>query len=62
MELPNTKRKITFKLLTSGDEKLIDKEVEGLKKIGDGIGYELTTRFKHQIISIDGDSKKNICK
>ena len=58
MELPNTKRKITFKLLTSGDEKLIDKEVEGLKKIGDGIGYELTTRFKHMIISIDGDSKR----
>ena len=58
MELPNTKRKITFKLLTAGDEKLIDKEVEGLKKIGDGISYELTTRFKHMIISIDGDSKR----
>ena len=32
--------------------------MEGLKKIGDGIGYELTTRFKHMIISIDGDSKR----
>jgi len=57
-ELPATKRKLTFKFLTSGDEKEIDKEVEGYKKIGDGIGYELTTRLKHQIISIDGDSKK----
>ena len=57
-ELPATKRKITFKFLTSADEKEIDKEVEGYKKIGDGIGYELTTRLKHQIISIDGDSKK----
>ena len=57
-ELPATKRKVTFKFLTSGDEKEIDKEVEGYKKIGDGIGYELTTRLKHQIISIDGDAKK----
>ena len=57
-ELPATKRKITFKFLTSADEKEIDKEIEGYKKIGDGIGYELTTRLKHQIISIDGDSKK----
>ena len=57
-ELPATKRKITFKFLTSADEKEIDKEVEGYKKIGDGIGYELTTRLKHQIISIDGDAKK----
>ena len=57
-ELPATKRKLTFKFLTSGDEKEIDKEVEGYKKIGDGIGYELTTRLKHQIISIDGDAKK----
>ena len=57
-ELPATKRKLTFKLLTSGDEKEIDKEVDGYKKVGDGIGYELTTRLKHQIISIDGDTKR----
>jgi len=57
-ELPATKRKLTFKLLTSGDEKEIDKEVNGYKKVGDGIGYELTTRLKHQIISIDGDTKR----
>ena len=57
-ELPATKRVITFKLLTSGDEKEIEKEIEGYKKVGDGIGYELTTRLKHMIISVDGDSKK----
>jgi len=44
-DLPATKRKITFKLLTSNDEKLIDKEIEGYKKIGDGVGYDLTTRL-----------------
>ena len=58
-ELPNTKRKITFKLLTADDEILIDKEVKGLEKIGDGVSYELTTRFKHMILSIDGDTKKS---
>ncbi len=57
-ELPATKRKLTFKLLTSGDEKEIDKEIAGYEKVGDGIGYDLTTRLKHQIISIDGDTKR----
>ena len=56
-ELPATKRKLTFKLLTSGDEKTIDDEVKGYEKIH-GIGYELTTRLKHQIISVDGDTKR----
>ena len=57
-ELPATKRKLTFNLLTSGDEKEIEKEIEGYRKIGDGIGYDLTTRLKYQIVSIDGDSKR----
>jgi len=57
-ELPATKRKITFKLLTSGDENEIEKEVKGYEKVGDGIGYQFTTRLKHQIVSIDGDTKK----
>jgi hypothetical protein len=56
-ELPATKRKLTFKMLTSGDEKSIDAEVKGYEKV-DGIGYEGTTRLKHQIISIDGDTKR----
>ena len=56
-DLPATKRKLTFKLLTSGDEKEIDGEVKGYEKIH-GIGYELTTRLKRQIISVDGDTKR----
>ena len=59
-ELPATKRKITFKLLTSGDENEIEKEVKGYEKVGDGIGYQFTTRLKHQIVSIDGDTKKPV--
>ena len=57
-ELPATKRKLTFKLLTSADDKQIDKEVQGYEKVGDGIGYELTTRLKHMIVSVDGDTKR----
>ena len=57
-ELPATKRKVTFKLLTAGDEKSIDKEITALQKMGDGISYETTTRLKHQIVSVDGDSKR----
>tara|TARA_R110002049_G_scaffold139910_2_gene300673 strand:- start:945 stop:1691 length:747 start_codon:yes stop_codon:yes gene_type:complete len=57
-QLPATKRKLTFKLLTQSDEKSMDKEIQGYKKIGDGIGYETTTRLKHQILSVDGDAKK----
>ena len=49
--------KLTFKMLVSGDEKTIDDEVKGYEKIH-GIGYELTTRLKHQIISVDGDTKR----
>ena len=56
--MPATKRKLTLKLLTSGDENEIDKEVAGYEKVGDGIGYGLTTRLKHQIVSIDGDTKR----
>tara|TARA_B100002019_G_scaffold32256_1_gene26193 strand:+ start:857 stop:1600 length:744 start_codon:yes stop_codon:yes gene_type:complete len=58
MELPATKRKLTFKLLTSKDEKEIDKEVESLTKISDGVSYNLTTRFKHQILSVDENPDK----
>ena len=57
-ELPATKRKLTFKLLTSNDETAILSEVKGYEKIGDCISRDLTTRLKHQILSVDGDTKK----
>ena len=57
-ELPATKRKLTFKLITQADEVSIAEESEGLAKIGDGISRNLTTRLKYQILSVDGDTKK----
>ena len=57
-ELPATKRKLTFKLLTSDDETIILKEAAGYAKVGDDISRDLSTRLKHQILTVDGDSKK----
>lgn len=53
--LPHLKIPITFKLLTSGDEKKIQKELEGLQKINPKSNPSITTRFKYIITSIDGD-------
>jgi hypothetical protein len=59
--LPQTKRKVTFKVLTSGDSKRIDNTLEGLKKSikKDGIDRELTTRLKHLILSVDDNPDKS---
>ena len=56
-QLPASKRVLTFKLLTSGDEKAIDKELKSMKKINKltGINPEITTRMKRAIVAVDGD-------
>jgi hypothetical protein len=54
-ELPHTGNIITFKLLTHKDDKNIDAELEGLKKINKNDNPELTTRLKHMILSVNGD-------
>ena len=53
--LPLTKKLLTFKLLTQADDKKIDAELKGLKKINKNNNPELTTRLKHIIQSVDGD-------
>jgi len=53
--LPFSKITVTFKLLTHGDEKKIDKEIEGLKKINPQSVTTITTRLKYLITSINGD-------
>ena len=56
-DLPASKVKITFKLLTHKDEKLVDEELKALKKFqkGSGVTSEITTRLKKAITSVDGD-------
>ena len=53
--LPHSKINVTFKLLTSLDEKNIERELEGLKKINKDNSPELSTRMKHMITSINGN-------
>ena len=56
-ELPTTKHKIKFHLITGADERLIGKELDALKK--SGISAEITTRLRHSIISVDDDNDKS---
>ena len=57
--LPASKIKITFKLLTHGDEKSIAAELKGLKKINKNASHELTTRLKHIILSFNSEYDKS---
>ena len=56
--LPTSKANLSFKLLTQEDEKKIDAELKGLKKINKKASPELTTRLKHVILSVNGDYEK----
>jgi len=59
--LPQSKNLITFKLLTHGDEKSIEQELKGLKKIHPNDSFDVTTRFKYIITSVEGlRDKKDI--
>ena len=53
--LPHSSTLITFKILTSADDKKIDAEIKGLKKINKNTSPELTTRLKYLITSVNGD-------
>ena len=57
-ELPNSKRTVTFKLLTARDEKNIEVDLKALKKISKERSSELTTRLKRVLLSVDGNNDK----
>jgi hypothetical protein len=52
--LPQSKNQITFKLLTGGDEKKIEQEIKGLKKLYPNDSFDLITRLKYMITSVEG--------
>ena len=54
--LPISKKEITLRLLTRGDELRIEKEIKSLKKVNGDIESETTTRLKSIIASVAGDS------
>ena len=61
-ELPQSKRTVTFQLLTESKERKVKHELEAIKKaskkLGDVTSKELTTRLKNMILSVDGDSER----
>ena len=53
--LPNTGTEITYKILTNKDEKAIQAELDGLRKINKNFVPEFSTRLKFAITSVNGD-------
>jgi hypothetical protein len=54
---PTGKNKIVFKLLTHGDEREIEREIEALKKLNKDLSSDVTTRLRYMIKSVDGNAE-----
>jgi hypothetical protein len=54
---PYGKNKILFKLLTHGDEREIEREIDALKKLNKDLSSDVTTRLRYMIKSVDGNSE-----
>ena len=59
-ELPVSKKKIKFKLLTGKDEVELQEILKGYEKSGIQINKELTTRLKICIVEVEGSSEKGV--
>ena len=57
-DLPKSGNTITFKLLTHGDEKKIEQEIKGLQKVNPNGSYDVTTRLKYMITSVNGNREQ----
>ena len=55
VDLPSTGNSVTIKILTHKDETLIEREIEGNKKINKNSSTLTTTRLKHMITSVNGN-------
>jgi hypothetical protein len=51
-----TGAKLTFKLLTHGDEKAIERDINALEKLSKEVSYDITTRLRYMITSVNGDN------
>jgi len=59
-ELPISKKKIKFKILTGKDERLISEDLKASTKTGIGVSPELTTRLRYLIKEVDGDNTQAV--
>jgi hypothetical protein len=60
LELPLSKKKITFKLLTHKDEKDINAETQAMERLSKNkdTASDVSTRLKYMITSVDGDTDR----
>lgn len=58
--LPLSKKELTLKFLTHGDEKAIDEAIKANKKLTriTGVDPELSTRLKHLIVAVEGETDR----
>ena len=60
-KLPKSGKELVFKLLTHGDEAEITKEIQALERLYKGKGektFDVTTRLKYMIQSVDGNEDR----
>ena len=57
-KLPHTGADITYKILDGHDESKIEAELRGLKKVNKNASPELSTRLKHMLLSVNGDTER----
>lgn len=55
---PNTEDKLTWKILTHADEKKIQEDIRGWLKLNPTDSREISTRLKHIITSVNGNSDR----
>ena len=53
--LPHSQIKVTFKILTHKDEKIIQAEIDGMAKQSADLKKNSSTRLYHQIIAVNGN-------
>lgn len=58
IQLPYSKKTVTCKLLTSGDEKQIENELKVLQKIKNASTSDVTTRLRYIITAVNGNNDK----
>ena len=60
-KLPKSGKELVFKLLTHGDEREITSEIQSLERLYKGKGeksFDVTTRLKYMIQSVDGNTDR----
>lgn len=60
--LPKSKVKIKFKLLTHGDEKKINADLQALQRLAgkEGVSADISTRLRHTIVEVDGNHDSSV--